>query len=210
MSQGIWIGVGLVGQVLFTARTLLQWFASEKAKRTVVPDAYWWLSLTGSALLLVYAGSTRDLVFVAGAAVSIGIYARNLVLSRPRERTGAAPRTLVIAAGIIATVFATVAVAKVRNDAPTGATPVWLAVGIVGQVLWTGRFAVQWWISEHHGSSVLPPAFWVLGTAGSLLMLTYAVVRRDLVFTLAFAFAPIPNIRNLLLERRWRAKEVPA
>ncbi len=84
-------------------------------------------------------------------------------------------------------------------------------VGVVGQLLWTGRFAVQWWISEHRRASVLPPVFWVMGTAGSLLLLTYAIVRRDLVFTLAYAFAPIPNVRNLWLERCSRStKELPA
>ncbi|MFT4793885.1 MAG: lipid-A-disaccharide synthase-like uncharacterized protein [Paracoccaceae bacterium] len=77
-AELVWIGVGLGGQIMFTMRFLLQWLASEKAKRSVVPTAFWWFSIGGSAVLLAYAIYRRDPVFILGQAMGFGIYARNL------------------------------------------------------------------------------------------------------------------------------------
>ncbi len=82
----VWVGLGLLGQVLFTGRMLVQWAASEKSKRSVVPVAFWWMSLAGATMLLVYFIWRRDVVGILGQATGWGIYVRNLVLiSRARE-----------------------------------------------------------------------------------------------------------------------------
>jgi lipid-A-disaccharide synthase-like uncharacterized protein len=78
----LWVTVGLLGQVLFTGRMLIQWFASEKSGRSVIPVAFWWMSLIGATMLLVYFIWRRDIVGILGQATGWGIYVRNLVLIR--------------------------------------------------------------------------------------------------------------------------------
>lgn len=78
----VWLGVGFVGQGLFSARFLIQWIASERAKRSVVPLAFWYFSLFGSLTLLAYALYKRDPVFIVGQASGIFIYLRNLYFIR--------------------------------------------------------------------------------------------------------------------------------
>jgi lipid-A-disaccharide synthase-like uncharacterized protein len=77
-----WIVLGFVAQFLFTMRFLVQWIASERAGRSVVPLAFWFFSLGGGALLLVYAISRRDPVFIVGQGLGLFIYVRNLMLIR--------------------------------------------------------------------------------------------------------------------------------
>lgn len=82
-----WKVVGWAGNVVFTSRFLVQWHATEKSQRVVVPALFWWLSLTGSLLLLAYAGLyQRDSVFVAAYAFSWIPYLRNLLIHHRHER----------------------------------------------------------------------------------------------------------------------------
>jgi lipid-A-disaccharide synthase-like uncharacterized protein len=75
-----WIVLGFIAQAMFMMRFLVQWVASERAKRSVVPVAFWFFSLGGGALLLVYAIQRQDPVFIAGQALGLFIYVRNLWL----------------------------------------------------------------------------------------------------------------------------------
>lgn len=84
-SNSIWLVVGLVGQVIFVGRFLLQWLYSEHKKRSVVPLAFWYASLIGGAILLAYAIYKRDPVFIVGQAGGFLVYLRNLQF-RLRER----------------------------------------------------------------------------------------------------------------------------
>ena len=75
-----WVALGLLGQLLFTGRMLLQWVASERRKASVVPPAFWWLSLGGATMLLVYFVWRRDVVGVVGQLTGWVVYLRNLWL----------------------------------------------------------------------------------------------------------------------------------
>ena len=81
-----WQIVGFVGQAVFTARFLVQWVASEKKRDSVVPVAFWWLSLIGGLNLLVYAIHRQDPVFIVGQSMGMVVYIRNLMLVAKRKR----------------------------------------------------------------------------------------------------------------------------
>lgn len=70
--------IGYVAQLLFAMRFVVQWIASERARRSVVPAAFWFFSVGGGVLLLAYALYRRDPVFIAGQALGLLVYARNL------------------------------------------------------------------------------------------------------------------------------------
>lgn len=89
-AQTVWIGIGFLGQALFSARFIIQWLASERLGRSVVPLAFWWFSLAGGATLLSYALWRGDPVFVLGQGLGLVVYLRNLMLIRQHRRVAAA------------------------------------------------------------------------------------------------------------------------
>ena len=76
--ETLWIWIGFGGQGLFFARFLVQWIASERRRRSVIPTAFWFFSLGGGLVLLSYAIHRRDPVFIAGQGLGLVIYLRNL------------------------------------------------------------------------------------------------------------------------------------
>ena len=91
--QGIlWLVVGFAGQALFSMRFIVQWWYSERQKRSVIPVAFWFYSLAGGVTLLSYAIYRRDPVFIAGQAGGLFIYSRNLyfINRERREKRGMA------------------------------------------------------------------------------------------------------------------------
>jgi lipid-A-disaccharide synthase-like uncharacterized protein len=74
----IWIGIGLVAQLLFSMRFVVQWVASERARASIIPEAFWYFSFFGGLLLLAYAFYRLDPVFMLGQATGLVIYSRNL------------------------------------------------------------------------------------------------------------------------------------
>ena len=86
-----WVILGLVAQGLFTMRFLVQWIASERAGRSVIPLAFWWFSLVGGLSLLVYALYRKDAVFILGQAFGVFVYLRNLYFVLRERRQKASP-----------------------------------------------------------------------------------------------------------------------
>lgn len=86
-----WIVLGFVGQALFTMRFLVQWVASERARRSIVPASFWTFSILGGSVLLIYAISRKDPVFIAGQAAGLFIYFRNVwfILHERRQKAEA-------------------------------------------------------------------------------------------------------------------------
>ena len=82
----IWLGIGFFAQLMFSARFLVQWLASERAGKSIVPLLFWYLSIAGSGLLLAYAIHRKDPVFILGQSVGIFIYSRNLYLIRREKK----------------------------------------------------------------------------------------------------------------------------
>jgi len=81
-NTSLWMLVGFCGQALFSARFFVQWLASERLQRSVIPRAFWYFSLAGGLTLLAYAIHRRDPVFIVGQGLGLVVYLRNLHLMR--------------------------------------------------------------------------------------------------------------------------------
>ena len=208
-SELSWLAVGFVAQACYGGRFLIQWIASERAGRSIIPIHFWHLSVVGEVLLLAYAVHRRDPVIAVGQLVGLAIYLRNIEFihrHRNQKSFGGWFRPwllLALAAGILGYAGAPDAAARaLRVDS------FWTLFGFLGQFLFTSRFIVQWLFSERAGRSVTPVHFWYLSIVGSLMLLAYAIAVRDPVIILGQAFGTIVYTRNLVLMRRHDADEV--
>ena len=87
---------------------------------------------------------------------------------------------------------------------------VWLAIGFLGQFLFSARFLVQWLVSEKRRQSVTPVAFWYFSLAGGVILLSYAIHKRDTVFIVGQATGLLVYVRNLMLINRPRPEAATA
>ncbi len=86
MKWNWWIILGFCAQALFSARFLVQWIASEKRKESYIPVMFWYFSLSGGLLLLIYSIHRKDPVFILGQSTGVIIYARNLYFIYKKRR----------------------------------------------------------------------------------------------------------------------------
>lgn len=84
-KEYLWLAIGFIGQGIFSARFIVQWLVSEREKKSIIPVAFWYLSLFGGLTLMVYSIYKQDPVFIMGQSTGVLIYARNLYLIH-RER----------------------------------------------------------------------------------------------------------------------------
>ena len=77
-TELVWLTLGMAAQLMFTLRFVVQWIASERARRSVMPEAFWYFSFVGGLMLLLYAIYRRDPVFILGQASGLFIYSRNI------------------------------------------------------------------------------------------------------------------------------------
>lgn len=77
-ANTIWLGIGFLGQAMFSMRFLIQWISSERQRRSIIPVAFWYFSVAGGTLLLAYALYRLDPVFIVGQGAGLLIYGRNL------------------------------------------------------------------------------------------------------------------------------------
>jgi len=81
-----WLILGFIGQAIFGARFLIQWICSEIKKESHIPISFWYCSILGGAILLIYAISRRDPVFILGQSTGVIVYARNLRLIYKKKK----------------------------------------------------------------------------------------------------------------------------
>jgi len=101
-TEKIWLAVGFSAQLMFSMRFIVQWIASERARRSIVPETFWYFSLLGGAMLFAYAIYRLDPVFMLGQGMGLVIYSRNIYFIRTHRRnearsTAAAPAPTVAA-----------------------------------------------------------------------------------------------------------------
>jgi lipid-A-disaccharide synthase-like uncharacterized protein len=92
-TELIWLTIGFTAQAMFTMRFIIQWLASERARRSIVPETFWYFSFAGGLMLFIYAIYRMDPVFILGQGSGLFIYARNIsfIWRAKREATAIVP-----------------------------------------------------------------------------------------------------------------------
>jgi len=204
MSDWLIYSVGFLAQILFSSRLVVQWLTSEKQKKVTTPVLFWSLSLVASFLLFVYGYLRDDFAIMFGQTLTYFIYIRNLQLQNQWNKIPKFLRTfLLVFPLLIGLYYFNNNIIDVDNLFRNEAIPLWLLIlGIVSQVVFTLRFVYQWLYSEKKKESSLPFGFWMLSLIGSLLILTYAVIRKDPVLFVGHILGATIYIRNLMLLKK--------
>ena len=84
-NEFLWVSFGTLGQLIFFSRWIIQWISSERSKSSIIPVAFWWCSLLGGIITLVYAHHIGSFPFMLAQAIGIGVYSRNLLLIYRRQ-----------------------------------------------------------------------------------------------------------------------------
>lgn len=206
MHSALIYGIGFLAQAFFSARILVQWVMTEKARHVLSPTLFWVLSLCGSYLLCLYGWLRTDFSIVLGQFISYYVYLWNLRAKGVMGRLPALVRWVLLLTPIAAICWvAGDAGSFVANFLRNEHIPWWMvAWGSVGQVIFTFRFVYQLLYSRHAGESVLPAGFWIMSLTGSLLIVSYGVLRLDPVLILGQSFGIVAYVRNLWIGRRER------
>ena len=88
-TEKTWLAVGFLAQLMFSMRFIVQWIASERARRSIVPETFWYFSVVGGAMLFAYAIYRLDPVFMLGQGMGLVIYGRNIYFIRTHHRSEA-------------------------------------------------------------------------------------------------------------------------
>lgn len=198
-GEGIILAIGFLAQTFFSARILVQWILSERAKRVLSPAVFWMLSLAGSFLLCVYGWLRDDFSIVFGQFISYYIYLWNLNEKGIWQKLPAAIRWFFLGMPGIALCGALRDISGfVHAFFQNAKIPLPLILfGLVGQLLFTCRFVYQWVYSYRRRESALPPGFWWMSVAGSSVILIYGWWRADLVLIVGQSVGLVAYVRNL-------------
>jgi len=209
MSNWVIYSIGFLAQILFSSRLIVQWVTSEKQKRVITPTLFWTLSLFASVLLFIYGYLRYDFSIMLGQSLTYYIYIRNLQLQKQWQKFPKLFRWFLI-------IFPVLIVLYYFNNNKIDldllfkneAIPFWLlGLGIIAQIIFTLRFVYQWLYSEVKKTSTLPFGFWLLSLVGSILILTYAVIRTDWVLLVGHGLGSIIYARNIYLIHKADATE---
>lgn len=203
-SQLFILAIGFLAQGFFSARILVQWILSERARRVLSPSVFWILSLAGSCLLCLYGWLRNDFSIILGQFISYYIYLWNLNMKGIWQKVPAPVRYILM----LLPVAAVIGVAR-DMDAVVASLfknediPVWLIIfGSAGQVIFTLRFVYQWLYSSHKHESQFPAGFWIISLVGSLTIVSYGFIRHDIVLIIGQSFGLVAYIRNLIIGHR--------
>ena len=189
--------LGFLAQTLFGLRIVLQWFLSEKRKESVSPLGFWVLSLAGSLLFLFYGLMREDWVIIIGQTISYYIYVKNLQLKQYWQYFSPLLKSLTLSVPVLVIILYAASLNCKLWSLPGDVPKYVLVIGFAGQFLMSVRFVYQLFHSVRAGQSILPSAFWLMSLSGSLMLLVYAIFRKDPVLLIAQSLTLIPYSRNL-------------
>ena len=201
MSNWLIYSIGFLAQILFSSRLLIQWIQSEKVKKVVTPLLFWQLSLLASFLLFVYGWFRNDFAIMLGQVLTYFIYIRNLQIQGFWKKLHKFFRVFLFVFPVILVIYSfNNNQIDMQRFFKNEDIPIWLIIlGSIAQIIFTLRFVYQWIYSEKKKESTLPMGFWVLSISGSLLIIIYAILRKDPVLFTGHIFGSFVYIRNILL-----------
>lgn len=206
MNNWIIYSIGFVAQILFSSRLIIQWITSEKERKVITPTLFWTLSLFASFLLFIYGYLREDFAIMLGQALTYFIYIRNLQLQNQWQKFPKLMQWFLLFVPVLIVIYyynnnrIDMALLFKNED-----IPIWLlSLGIISQIVFTLRFVYQWLYSERKKESTLPFGFWALSLTGSILILIYAVLRKDPVLFVGHILGAVIYSRNLFLLKKSR------
>ena len=216
--------LGFLAQFAFGIRFLIQWLKSEKAGRSLVTASFWQISLLGNVLLLIHSIIQVHFPIAAVQSINTIMSWRNLDLLKPKEKQSSLRLTLVLLGfALLATGLIFVAQSLAANhhhihwlesprslglSQPRTVGPLMHAFGMVGVVIYSLRFWVQWWRAEKGNTDDLGNIFWRLSIIGAIISAIYFFSLLDWVNMVPPILALLPYCRNLLLSKEAK-KELP-
>lgn len=204
MSSWQIYSIGFAAQILFSARLIQQWLVSEKEKKVITPALFWQFSLFASFLLFVYGYLREDFSIMLGQAITYYIYIRNIQLQGDWKKIPTALKFFLNVFPIFIVIYSynnnILDIHKLFNNENI---PLWLLIlGSTAQIIFNLRFIYQWIYSERMKASILPLGFWILSLTGALMVLTYAIIRRDPVLFTGHIMGSVVYARNIIISRR--------
>lgn len=193
--------VGFTAQILFFARTIVQWFKSEHEGKVYSPTLFWKISLMGSILMLTYGILRQDAAILIGQILVYFIYIRNIQLKNDWRSMSVGLRIFILATPVVVLSYLFFGTSYslstfFKNDNNPLLLMIW---GITAQVVFISRFFYQWIYSENRKESILPVGFWVISICGSTMNFIYGVFRLDPVLLAAHSFGMFVYLRNILI-----------
>ena len=212
MDSPLWVYLlGLVAMGVYGSRILIQWYLSEKHHRVESPGIYWVLSSLGAVLLYVYGWLRKDLSIIVGESIGYYVYMWNISILGLYKKV---PRIVIF----LQAIFPLVILGLIIQDLPSFVqtflkneyVPLGLLLfGIAGQVTYEIRSIYQLVYSYRRHESVLPLGHWVLAVIGSVMIITYGLIRHDWVLAVG-QFSIFFSIRNLMICLSSRKVAAPA
>jgi lipid-A-disaccharide synthase-like uncharacterized protein len=196
--------LGFTAQLFFSARILIQWIMSEKAKRVISPSIFWVLSIFASYMLFLYGWFRNDFAIMLGQVITYYIYIWNLREKKVWKNFPALVRIIFNITPIggmfyILLHWQPFYISCFKNeDIPF----LLLLYGSAGQLIFTLRFVYQYFYSLKRNESLLPKGFWVISIVGSVTIVSYGILRADPVIILGQSFGFVSYIRNLILLKK--------
>lgn len=207
--------LGFLSGIAFASRFIIQWALSEKKGESIVPPIFWQISLFANILSATHSFIQVQyhicIIQVCNAVISW----RNLNLLQQKEPYFTWKGVSGIMAAFVALTtlafilqshenWIRVPTAPWQNGPTLSVGYLWHSIGIIGYVLFSVRFWLQWWFAEKKHISYLPESFWWISLAGAFLSLAYAMHIHDLVNILGPLAGIIPYARNLVLLKKSR------
>lgn len=207
-SNWLIYGIGLFAQGLFSARILVQWILSEREKKVVSPTIFWILSFIASFIFFTYGWLRQDFSIMLGQIIGYYVYVWNLGIKGIWKRIRNGWRQIILTLILLLPV---IAISSIFSDYQNVINtlfkndnlPIWLLIwGSAGQVIFSLRFVYQFLYSKKRHESILPAGFWIISLVGSMLIVSYGIVRLDPVLILGQGVGLISYTRNLIIWKK--------